>query len=76
MIPASFPCPHPPPPESPLVARVFVERWNALLRRLRRWRKRVRWARLKLNAAPPAVRVVAIVAAVLTVFSAATLFIK
>ena len=47
--------------------------WNALLRRLRRWRKRARWARRKLNAAPPTVRIVVIAATVLAVFSATNL---
>ena len=51
--------------------RVRIRRdWNALLRRLRRWRKRARWARRKLNAAPRAVRIVVIAATVLAVLSA------
>jgi len=43
--------------------------WNTLLRRLRRWRKRLRAARCKLNLVPPAVRAVAIAAVALGVFS-------
>jgi Transglycosylase SLT domain len=43
--------------------------WNTLLRRLRRWRKRLRTARCKLNPVPPAVRAVAIAAVALGVFS-------
>ena len=44
--------------------------WNTLLRRLRRWRKRARTALSKLNAVPPAVRIMAIAAVALGVFSA------
>src|SRR5438128_1173714 len=47
--------------------------WNVFHRRLRRWRKRARWARRRLNAAPLVVRVTVIAAALLTVFSAANL---
>jgi len=47
--------------------------WNAFLRRLRRWRKRARRAWLKLKSAPPAVRVIAVAAMVLAVFSATNL---
>ena len=43
--------------------------WNTLFRRLRRWRKRARMARCKLNAVPPAVRTVAIAAVALGLFS-------
>ena len=43
--------------------------WITLFRRLRRWRKRARTARRKLNAVPPAVRAVAIAAVALGVFS-------
>jgi hypothetical protein len=46
---------------------------SALLRRLRSWRKCARWARRTLNAAPPAVRMVAFAAAVLAVFSVTNL---
>jgi hypothetical protein len=46
---------------------------KALLRRLRRWRKRARRAWRRLSAAPTAVRVVVIAAAVLVVFSATNL---
>lgn len=43
--------------------------WNALLRRVRRWRKRARRAQRKLNAAPLAVRIGVATAMVLAVFS-------
>jgi hypothetical protein len=41
------------------------------LTRLRRWRERLRWARHRLNAAPPAIRIVVLTATVLAVFSVA-----
>jgi hypothetical protein len=44
---------------------------SALLRRMRRWRERARWAQRKLVAAPPAVRILVGVAAVLAVFATA-----
>jgi hypothetical protein len=47
--------------------------WNAFLRRARRWRKRAGWLRRKLNAAPPAVRIVVVVATVLAAFSVVNL---
>ncbi len=43
---------------------------SALLRRVRRWRKRARWARGKLNATPRAVRIGVVVVTVLAVFAA------
>ena len=46
---------------------------NALLRPLRRWRKRALWARRRLKAAPRAGRIVFIAAAILAVFSATNL---
>jgi hypothetical protein len=46
---------------------------GALLRRLRRWRKGARWARRKLGAAPPAVRIVVIATTMLAVLSVANL---
>jgi hypothetical protein len=39
--------------------------------RLRRLRERLRWARHRLNAAPPAIRIVVLAATVLAVFSVA-----
>jgi hypothetical protein len=39
--------------------------------RLRRWRERLCWAHNKLNAAPPAIRIVVLSAAVLAIFSVA-----
>jgi hypothetical protein len=39
--------------------------------RLRRWRERLRWAYHKLNAAPPAIRIVVLAATVLAIFSVA-----
>src|SRR5258708_7426453 len=63
---------------SPSAARVLRRSrlhrdWNALLRRLRGWRKRARWAWRTLSAAPPAVRLVALAAAALAVFAATNL---
>jgi hypothetical protein len=57
------------PPDRKSRAR---QRWNALLRSVRRWRG-TRRARRKLAAAPPAVRIVFIVAAVLAGFFLANL---
>jgi hypothetical protein len=48
-------------------------RLDALLPRLSRWRQRTRWAQRKLNAAPPAMRIIVIVATILAVFCAANL---
>jgi hypothetical protein len=47
--------------------------WNALLRRLRRWRKHARQVRRTFGAAPRVVRIVAIAAAVLVLFAATNL---
>ena len=55
--------------ETPSLKTRIGHDWNTLLRRLRRWRKRARTARCKLNAVPPAVRTVAIAAVALGVFS-------
>jgi hypothetical protein len=46
---------------------------GALLHWVGRWRKRARWVRFKLNAAPTALRIVAIATAIVAVFSAANL---
>src|ERR1019366_608765 len=56
------------PEKSSLKTRISHD-WNTLLRRLRRWRKRARMALSKLNAVPPALRTIAIVAVALGVFS-------
>jgi hypothetical protein len=55
--------------ETPSLKTRICHDWNTLLHRLRRWRKRARTARCKLNAVPPAVRTVAIAAVALGVFS-------
>src|SRR5271170_2685709 len=39
--------------------------------RLRRWRERLCWAHNKLNAAPPAIRIIVLAATVLAIFSVA-----
>jgi hypothetical protein len=44
---------------------------RTLFIRLRRWRERLRWARHRLNAVPPAIRIVVLAATVLAVFSVA-----
>ena len=47
--------------------------WTLFFVGFRRWRKRARWARHKLSAAPSAMRIVVIAATVLAVFSATNL---
>src|SRR5260370_25827701 len=47
--------------------------WTLFFVGFRRWRKRARWARHKLNAAPSTMRIVVIAATVLAVFSATNL---
>jgi hypothetical protein len=47
--------------------------WTLFFVGFRRWRKRARWARRKLNAAPATMRIVVITATVLAVFSASNL---
>ncbi len=64
---------------SSCVARVPLRRtrirrnWDTVLRRLRRWRKRARWMRRKLNAAPTALRIVVVATAMVAVFLATNL---
>ena len=50
------------------LSRALHPDWSALPRRLRRLRKRGRWALRKLSAAPPVVRIVVIVATVFAAF--------
>ncbi len=45
--------------------------WTLFFVGFRSWRKRARWARHKLNAAPPAIRIVVIAATVLPARSTA-----
>jgi hypothetical protein len=47
--------------------------WTLFFVGFRSWRKRARWARHKLNAAPPAIRIVVIAATVLAVVSVTNL---
>jgi hypothetical protein len=64
---------------SPRVARIPPRRarirrgWSILLRRVGRWRKRARWVRFKLEAAPRALRIIVIAMAIVAVFSATNL---
>ena len=44
---------------------------RTLFIRLRRWRERLRWARHRLNAVPPGIRIVVLAGTVLAVFSVA-----
>ena len=50
---------------------LFPSLTSLFFTRLRRWRERLRWARHRLNAAPPAIRIVVLAATVLAVFSVA-----
>src|SRR5215510_8695159 len=63
----------------PRVARIPPRRarirrnWSILHRRIGRWRKRARWVRFKLKAAPRALRIIVIAMAIVAVFSATNL---
>jgi hypothetical protein len=57
----------------PLTRTCIRRNWDTVLRRFRRWRKRARWMRRKLNAAPTALRIVVIATAMVAIFFATNL---